>query len=123
MKMGERIKELRKNKGLNQSKLAKAVNSSTAMISVIEASKSKPTLELLTELSEFFQVSTDYLLTGKEGTNEISAEEREILDVLRKDEAMTNAMMEFARVKKKVISYLGDYTEINAQAQHFNRNI
>ena len=115
MKMGERIKELRKNKGLNQSKLAKAVNSSTAMISVIEASKSKPTLDLLTELSEFFQVSTDYLLTGKEGTNEISAEEREILDVLRKDEAMTNAVMEVAKVKKKAISYLSGYTEINAQ--------
>lgn len=106
MKMGERIKELRKKKGLNQSKLAKAVNSSTAMISVIEASKSKPTLELLTEFSGFFQVSTDYLLTGKEGTNEISEQEREILDVLRKDEEMANAVMEVAKVKKKAIRYL-----------------
>ena len=114
MKIGERIKELRKEKGLNQSTLAKAVNSSTAMISVIEANKSKPTLELLTKFSEFFQISTDYLLKGEEPAR-ISAKEREILDVLRKDEAMTDAVMEVAKVKKKAISYLGSYAAMDAQ--------
>ncbi|MCK5872065.1 MAG: helix-turn-helix transcriptional regulator [Methylococcales bacterium] len=114
MRIGERIKELRKNKGLNQSKLAKSVNSSTAMISVIEANKSKPTLELLTNFSEFFQVSTDYLLKGEEPIK-ISVEEREILDVLREDKAMTEAVMKFAKVKKKAISYLESYTAMNAQ--------
>ncbi len=85
------------------------------MISVIEASKSKPTLELLTELSEFFQVSTDYLLKGMDTEQTISKNEQEILDVLREDKAMTNAMMEVAKVKKKAINYLRGYSEIHAQ--------
>ena len=116
MNIGSRIRELRKNKNkLSQAKLATIMELTSASMSSIELGKSNPTSDLIIRLSHFFEVSTDYLLIGKKETNEISAEEREILDVLRKDEAMTNAMMELARVKKKVISYLGSYTEINAQ--------
>jgi len=115
MEMGDRIKKTRKSKGWSQTQLAEKIGITSGGLSGLETNKKYTSKTTLIKLSEVLNVSADYLLTGKEGTNEISAEEREILDVLRKDEAMTNAMMEFARVKKKAMSYLRGYTEINAQ--------
>jgi len=40
-------------------------------------------------------------LTGNEEPTGISKEEKEIIEVLRGDKDMTNAVMEFAKVKKK----------------------
>ena len=116
MNAGSRIRALRKNKNnLSQAKLAAIMELTSASMSSIELGKSNPTSDLIIKLSQFFEVSTDYLLTGKQETKEISAEEREILDVLRKDEAMTDAVMEVAKVKKKAISYLGSYAAMDAQ--------
>lgn len=112
MGMGERIKKIRKSKGWSQIKLAEKIGITSGGLSGLEANKRDTSKTTLIKLSEVLEVSADYLLTGKEGTNEISAEERKILEVLREDKAMTNAMMEFANVKKKAISYLGGYTEI-----------
>jgi hypothetical protein len=61
-------------------------------------------------------VSADYLLQGIETDRTISESEQEILEVLRKDEAMTNAVMEFAKVKKKAISFTRSYAAANQNA-------
>ncbi|MCK5926133.1 MAG: helix-turn-helix transcriptional regulator, partial [Methylococcales bacterium] len=107
MTAGSRIRELRKNKNnLSQAKLAAIMELTSASMSSIELGKSNPTSDLIIKLSQFFDVSTDYLLTGKKETQEISEQEREILNVLREDQAMTNAMIEVANVKKKAINYL-----------------
>jgi transcriptional regulator with XRE-family HTH domain len=111
MSIGERVRTLRTGtgKGIKQIELAKILNSSSAVLSAIEVDKNAPSIEMLNALSKFFNVSTDYILNGKEGTNEISEEEREILEVLRGDRDMTNAVIEFAKVKKKTISYMRNY--------------
>ncbi|MCK5728550.1 MAG: helix-turn-helix transcriptional regulator [Methylococcales bacterium] len=117
MTAGSRIRELRKNKNnLSQAKLAAIMELTSASMSSIELGKSNPTSDLIIKLSQFFDVSTDYLLTGKKETQEISEQEREILNVLREDQAMTNAMIEVANVKKKAINYLGSYVAMNAQS-------
>jgi transcriptional regulator with XRE-family HTH domain len=114
MTPGQRIKNLRDTKNINQTKLAQALGISSAALSAIEKGKNNPNYETLIEISKFFAVSTDYLLTGKEELTGISEEERDILSVLREDKAMRNAMMEVARIKKKAISYLSSYQ----QAEH-----
>jgi transcriptional regulator with XRE-family HTH domain len=116
MSIGERVKMLRTGKGIKQTELAKILNSSSAVLSAIEVDKNAPSIEMLNALSKFFNVSTDYILNGKEGTNEISEEEREILEVLRGDRDMTNAVMEFAKVKKKAISFTRSYAAANQNA-------
>jgi len=106
MKTGERIKELRKKRGLNQSELAEIVKSSTTMISMIEANKSKPTIELLTEFSDFFNVSIDYLVTGKEEAATISPDEQEIIKAVREDTALFNTLKETINFKKKMMAQI-----------------
>lgn len=116
MSIGARIKELRKNKGWNQSELGEKINLSFSGVSLIEADKNSPSIDVILKLSEIFEVSADYLLSGKEEPTGISAEEKEILSVLREDKAMTNAVMEFAKVKKKAISFTRSYAAANQNA-------
>lgn len=103
MSMGKRIKELRKAKGWNQTELGEKVGLSFGGISGIEADRRDTSQAVIIKLSEIFEVSTDFLLTGKESTNEISPDEREIIEILRKDDALTQAIKEAAELKKKVI--------------------
>lgn len=113
MNIGTRIKTLRTQKKWNQSELGEKLGLGFGAISSFENGKNNPSIEIVEKLSIIFGVSTDYLITGKEGTNEISEQEREILSVLREDKAMTNAMMEVAKVKKKAISFTRSYAAAN----------
>jgi transcriptional regulator with XRE-family HTH domain len=116
MTIGTRIRELRIKKEINQTNLAKIAGSSSQMISMIESDKSKPTLELLTELSKIFGVTTDYLLTGSEGITEISADEKEVIEIMRGNDDFKKAVKQAASFQKKAVSYLGNYAAANKNA-------
>lgn len=58
----ERLKELRKEKNLLQSELAKALNTTQRKVSYWETEKIEPDLTSLWKLSEYFEVSVDYLI-------------------------------------------------------------
>ena len=58
----ERIKELRKEKGLKQEDVAKSLNVTKATVSRWEASKVEPDYRTLVKLAKLFKVKTDYLL-------------------------------------------------------------
>lgn len=60
------LKEIRKKKKLNQLKVAYDLSISREAISYYENGKRSPNLEMLVKLSEYFNVSIDYLITGKE---------------------------------------------------------
>lgn len=64
--IGDRIKELREEKGITQSELGSILGISGKTISNYEKSDRQPSLELISKISDFFQVSTDYLINGKE---------------------------------------------------------
>lgn len=107
MNIGARIKELRKKRGINQTELAKAVNSSTTVISMIESNKGNPTVEVLNALSEYFDVSTDFILKGKEiekNQNDISSTEQEIIQLVRKDSDIKATLLNLLDFKKKTIN-------------------
>ncbi len=61
-----RLQQLRKEKGLNQSELAKVLNTTQRRISYMEAGQVEPDLTTLIALSKFFDVSTDYLIGVKD---------------------------------------------------------
>lgn len=60
--LGNRIRELRENKGLSQIELAKIVKMANTTISQWESGKRTPDSDSLLKLSGFFGVSVDYLL-------------------------------------------------------------
>lgn len=63
---GDRLKELREEKGLTQEKLGDFVNLTKANISKYESGKLEPNLDTINLLADFFSVSTDYLF-GRTG--------------------------------------------------------
>lgn len=58
----ERVKSLRKEKGLTQADLAKIIGCTQRRISYLERATIEPDLALLWKISDYFQVSCDYLL-------------------------------------------------------------
>lgn len=62
MKIGYIIKELRKEKGMTQSDLARLLFVSQDTISLWELDKSLPDVRSIVKMAEIFVVSTDYLL-------------------------------------------------------------
>lgn len=64
--IGYRIKTLRKNKGLTQLQLAEKMFVSDKAVSKWETGEGNPELSILIKLAEFFDVSLDFILIGKE---------------------------------------------------------
>lgn len=70
MSFGETLQTLRKQKGWSQEELAEKLELTRQTISKWELEQSAPDLEYIVALSDLFQVSTDYLIKGKEYTVE-----------------------------------------------------
>lgn len=62
LKFGERVKELRIEKGMKQSDLAKVFNIKPATLSRWENGIIEPDYKTLIKLAKYFGVSADYLL-------------------------------------------------------------
>lgn len=60
------LKSIRKQKRLNQQKVAMDLHISRESLSYYENGKREPSLSLLVEMSRYFNVSINYLITGKE---------------------------------------------------------
>ena len=89
MTIYERIESLRKSKGLSQGKLEKQLGFSNGSIS--KWKNSTPKVERLQKLAEFFGVSVEYLMTGKEDeqkekdNTDLKQKYRELEELLRSD--------------------------------------
>lgn len=66
MNMSDRIQYLRKTKGISQEELADKVGVSRQAVSKWESEQSTPDLEKVIIMSDFFGVTTDYILKGIE---------------------------------------------------------
>ena len=70
--IGQRIRILRKEKGLSQLELSNKLNINMDHLSRIENGNKGMSLDLLIEFSKHFSVSTDYILLGnRQNTEEI----------------------------------------------------
>lgn len=66
MNMADRIQYLRKTKGISQEELADKIGVSRQAISKWESEQSTPDLERIIIMSDYFGVTTDYILKGIE---------------------------------------------------------
>ena len=60
------LKQIRKKRKYSQQKVAMDLNISRESLSHYENGKREPSLTLLVEMSRYFNVSIDYLITGQE---------------------------------------------------------
>ena len=60
------LKNIRKQRNLNQQKVALDLNISREILSYYENGKREPSLAMLNKMSEYFNVSIDYLINAKE---------------------------------------------------------
>ncbi len=96
LKMHKRIKLIRKKAGLNQAELGKILGIGQKAVSMIEAGTNQPTAAQIEKLSQFFNVSTDYLFFGYET---VRPEEQKILKAIREDKGIYAAMLRVAKSK------------------------
>lgn len=66
MEFSQRLYELRRKAGLSQEELANLVGVTRQAVQKWESSASKPDLDNIAALADYFQVSLDYLISGKE---------------------------------------------------------
>lgn len=62
LSFGEKIRNLREDRDLNQTQLGQILNMTQRKISYIECSKYEPSVEDIIAFCHFFKVSADYLL-------------------------------------------------------------
>lgn len=65
MEFGEKLQELRKSKGLTQEELAQALYVSRTAVSKWESGRGYPSIDSLKEISGYFSVTIDALLSGE----------------------------------------------------------
>ena len=77
---GKRLKETRLIRGMTQEELAELLNINKQHVSRMERGVTACSIDLLIELSCHLQVSTDYLLMGKEPNT--GGQKEQILEVI-----------------------------------------
>ena len=86
MEFNEKLQELRKKHGLTQEELAESLYVSRTAISKWESGRGYPNIESLKDISEFFSVSIDDLLSGEKlisiAENENKSNIQNICDLL-----------------------------------------
>ena len=90
--IGKRIQNRRKKLGYTQEQLADLMNVSVQMVSNLERGNKAIRIENLIKLSRILEISTDYILTGKEKADstyslmtqigKLSDREREMINIL-----------------------------------------
>ena len=71
VEFGQRIKEERNRLGLTQEELAEQLNIGPVHVYNIENGRKGCSIDLLLDFAELFEVSTDYLLTGRKNADEV----------------------------------------------------
>lgn len=91
--LNERIKKLREEENISQTELAKEIGIAKNTLCQYEKNKANPSLEIILQIADYFNVSVDYLLgraddfgnivVQSSATDSLTEEEREALDTFR----------------------------------------
>ena len=86
MELGEKLQELRKQKGLTQEELAEILYVSRTAVSKWESGRGIPNIESLKSISKYFSVSIDELLSGEEilaaADEDLKQKEKHLCDIV-----------------------------------------
>lgn len=81
--------------GLTQEQLADKMDVSIQMVSNLERGNKSIRIENLIKLSEILNISTDYILTGKETTEDMQGLTEQMASLSQKERKMMKLLMDF----------------------------
>ncbi|MDY5819321.1 MAG: helix-turn-helix domain-containing protein [Treponema sp.] len=118
MELLDRVKELCRLKGISQGRMEKEIGISNGASSKWKTSS--PSLDILKKLSEYFGVSVDYLMTGKEKeggeTYYINEETREIAqEIFEKKELRMLFDVTRKSTPQRLMAYYNMIKELESQ--------
>ena len=103
IKIGEFLKELRKEKGLTQEQLAEKLNVSRRTVSRWETGNNLPDLDVLIEMADYYEVDLRELLDGERKSEEMNKEmEETVLKVADYSNEEKNRLMKNLHFFSKV---------------------
>jgi len=70
--LGTKLKKLRKEKKITQSKLSQKLGFSERYISQVEAGMTRPSMDAFKKIADFFQVPVEYLVSETEEANNLA---------------------------------------------------
>ena len=111
MNMAERIQYLRKNEGISQEELADKVGVSRQAVSKWESEQSTPDIERVILLSDFFDVTTDYLLKGIEPVLENTTEKSDARIF-----SLVGSLLNFIGLVAAIMIWIEEQTPISVAA-------
>lgn len=114
--MYEIYSQLRDAKGCKDAEVARCAGVAKSTLSDWKSGKSNPKQDKLAKIAKYFEVSVEYLMTGKEPTTDkFSTEQAKLVGKIRKDEALTKALEKYFNLsdekKKHVIDTINMLSE------------
>lgn len=123
VRIGCLLKALRKEKELTQEQLAEMFNVSRRTVSRWETGKNIPDLDLLIELSDYYQVEIRELLDGKRKKEKMSTEEQEtvrtVIELSYEDRKRLLKRMNILFIIGLFIAVIEMFLVFNDNADHF----
>ncbi len=101
VEIGKRIQNRRKQLGYTQERLAEIMNVSIQMVSNLERGMKAVRIENLIRLSQILNISTDYILTGKETVEDMENLTARIEQLPKRDRAMVEMLVEYCLSKNQ----------------------
>jgi transcriptional regulator with XRE-family HTH domain len=121
---GRVLKELRKRENLTQESVSDLLNTDRSNIANYESGKRLPPISSLIKIAEFFHVSLDFLVFGKEQTptpgqssdgstnDELMAENTLLMEQQLKLEDELQKKEELIKVQREMLEVLKKYTNV-----------
>lgn len=114
MRLGDKIKMLRKNKKWSQAELAERIGVHVTHISRLETERYTPSLEMLKKLAAAFEVTTDYLVfEDMENIGPINFKDKTLYEKMKlideleeKDRTVIQGVIDAFLVKKQMWNVL-----------------
>ena len=98
MKIGNFLKELRKEKGITQAQLAEALNVSGRTVSRWETGSNMPDISILVDIADYYDISIPEIINGERKSEKMNEEERKIAETMS-DYATTEKEKIFKEMK------------------------
>lgn len=104
MTFGEKLKLLRYERGLTQDDIGYLLNVTKSCISCYENGTRQPSVDILLELADYFQVSIDFLI----GKGEYESKDNRKVRLTLKDIALINELRANPIIYKKIIKNVSE---------------
>ncbi|MCP4129999.1 MAG: helix-turn-helix transcriptional regulator [bacterium] len=83
MNLSEKIRSLRKEKGLSQEKLGEMIGTHLTQVNRFEKGHAQPSIDIVKKIMEIFDVSADYLLDDEADSPEVHVEDKSLAAKIR----------------------------------------